>query len=196
LAKLNEIVAEINTALQVIQLSDKRFQKGRFHGIAELMVTKDGDTNQTTPTIVTNNDQNNVRVSPDDTFPFILYHRMIGQTTVDNEENQWGYLIAREEENNMRMVILADRGILQINKEDLITGVNLGMPRELERAFLNANSLQSVEIEPGTWELDRNSVYDTEFNLAGNYLKPNQILIAYEYTIKTVTWTSCIQLCN
>ena len=139
MAKLAQIVTQINADLQGGQFSSKKFQKGRFSGIAELVTKVDGDTNQTVP-VIYDNAGNETILIVNDKYPFELYHRHTGSTVeaVDSFE-QWGDRVIRKESAQLITVIIGDRRRLTVTKEEIITGNMLGMHLELGSSVLTAN---------------------------------------------------------
>ncbi|KKN74674.1 hypothetical protein LCGC14_0388760 [marine sediment metagenome] len=195
MAKEAEIVAQINIDLKTVQLSSKRFQKGRFSGIAELITKVDGDTRQTVPAIIDNNGNETI-LSIDEKYPFQLYHRHIASTVeeVDPSE-QFGDLVFRQETAQMLMVVTGDRKRLKLTKEEIITGIMLGMPLELGSSFLTANSLDNASIIPGDQNLDREDAWNTEYNTEFVRLKPEMIFFTFSYAIQTRVKFDCIEIC-
>lgn len=195
MAKEAEIVAQINTDLKSFQFSSKKFQKGRFSGIAELITKVDGDTRQTVPAIIDNNGKETILIV-DDIYPFELYHRHIGSTieSVDPDQ-QFGDLVLRQESAEMLMVVIGDRKRLDLTKEEIITGIMLGMPLELGSSFLTANSLDNATIIPGAQNLDREDAWNTEYNTELVKLKPEMIFFTFNYVIQTRSKVDCINIC-
>lgn len=196
MAKELQIVKQINTDLTSGQFSSKRFQKGRFSAIAELVVKVDGDQRQTLPTI-TDTSGNEVILTIDDKYPFQLYHRHTGSTVepADTEE-QFGNRRARKETAQMLMVVIGDRKRLKLTKEEIITGIMLGMPLELGSTFLTNNSLDSVNIVPGDFNLSREDAWNTEYNTEQVRIKPDMIFFTMAYTIETQAKVGCINICD
>lgn len=195
MAKELEIVTQINTDLKKIQFAAKRFQKGRFSEIAELITSVDDDQRQVVPSIVSN-DGSVEKLVIDDVFPFQLYHRHIGSTVepVDPDE-QFGDRILRQETAQMLMVVIGDRSRLELTKEEIITGIMLGMPLELGSAFLSTNSLDNVNIIPGDFNLDKEAAWNTEYNTSDVMLKPETIFFTMDYSIETRAKFDCITVC-
>lgn len=195
MAKLLEIVEEINDAIISAQLSSKKFQKGRFNAIAELVVFKDKDIRQTVP-VITDNSGTSVRLNMDDIYPFELYHRHLTNTFKEIPESDYGDRRLRTEVYNMKMIVIGDRQELKLTKEEITTVINLGMPMEMPQAFLETNSLRGVNIEPGTWDMDFEKVYREEYNTEEVNLTPSDIFIALDYTIETSVFDTCIEVCS
>lgn len=195
MAKLHQIIAQINTDLTQAggQFDSKRFQKGRFSGIAELITKVDKEVRQTFPAIVENNGDV-TKLMMDDSFPFELYHRHLTSTATEVEQD-FGDRVLREETANMFMIVMGDRNRLKLTKEDIITGINLGMPVELGQAFLTANSLVGANVVQGDFNLNKEEVWNSEFNTEV-MVKPNNILFSLNYSVVTKTWTTCIEICE
>ncbi|MGR3220319.1 MAG: hypothetical protein ACUZ8H_10970 [Candidatus Anammoxibacter sp.] len=193
MAKLHQIVAQINTDLTSGQFNSKRFQKGRVSGIAELITKVDDEQRQTVPAVVDNSGDATILMM-DDSYPFEIYHRHISSTMTE-EEQDFGDRYIREETANMLMVVMGDRQRLKLNKEDIITGITLGMPTELGQAFLTTNSLVGAEVIQGEFNLNKEEVWASEFNTEV-MVKPADIFFSFNYQVVTKTWTSCIEICE
>lgn len=195
MAKLPEIVAEINKQLKTVQFADKRFQHA-FTGIAELVPKKDGDATTSFASVVSN-DGDVVKVGIDDSFPFQIYHRHIsgdfGEVPV---EDQLGNLEVREMTDQMIMVMIADRDKVKLTKEDIIMGIQLGFPLELGKAFREANTLEDAQIIQGEFSLDKQALWTQEFSGARFSLKPNTIFFSYSYDVLTRVRENCIRICD
>ena len=184
-----EIVAQINTDLKGGQFDSKKFQKGRFSGIAELVGRKE----ETVPAIIDNNGNETILVI-NDIYPFEVYHRHTGSTVQEVEEN-FGDLVYRQETAQMIMVVIGDRKRLKMTKEEIITGILLGMPLEFGSAFLNTNSLDQVSIVPGDFNLSKVDAWNGEYNTELVKLKPETIFFTLTYNIETRAKVDCIDIC-
>lgn len=196
MAKEAQIVAQINTDLIANQFGSKKFQKGRFSGIAELVTKLDGDTRQTIP-VIYDNSGNQTSVFIADKYPFELYHRHTGSTVeAADTEQQFGDRVIRKEVAQMLMVIIGDRTRLKVTKEEIITGIMLGMPLELGSSFLTTNSLDNVNITLGDWNLSKEDAWNAEYNTEEVFVKPEMIFMTMAYTIETQAKVGCIDLCD
>lgn len=195
MATEHQIVARINTVLTQPggQFDSKKFQKGRFSGIAELIPKEDGDNVETVPAIIANNeDATNLGI--DDTNTFELYHRHTG-STVEETEPDFGDRMLRKQTANMIMIVIGDRDKLKTNKEEITNGILLGMPLELGRQFLIDQKLNSAQIIPGTFNYNRDEVWAAEYNTEIK-LNPNQFMFSMTYDIETIAGAGCIELCE
>lgn len=194
MSTLSDITGEINTSLQTGQFSSKKYQKGRFSAIAELIPKKDNEKTQLVPAIISDNGDA-TRLNMDDTYTFEVYHRHLGSVYDSDEEDSYGSRITRIEDASMKMVVMGDRSRLKSDKEDLIRGIIADIPLEMSEAFLLSNSLQQVNINPGTFNIDSVSVYGEEFGDVGLNLKPNTIIFSLDYNIVVEQWVPCIDIC-
>ena len=185
-----EIVTQINTDLKSGQFDSKKFQKGRFSGIAELV----GRKTETVPAIIDNNGNETVLVI-NDIYPFEVYHRHTG-SNVQEVEGNFGDLVYRQETAQMLMVVIGDRKRLKMTKEEIISGILLGMPLELGSAFLTANSLDNVNIIPGDFNLSKEDAWNAEYSTETVKLKPETIFFTLSYNIETRAKIDCIDICE
>ena len=185
-----EIVTQINTDLKSGQFDSKKFQKGRFSGIAELL----GRKTETVPAIIDNNGNETVLVI-NDIYPFEVYHRHTG-SNVQEVEGNFGDLVYRQETAQMLMVVIGDRKRLKMTKEEIISGILLGMPLELGSAFLTANSLDNVNIILGDFNLSKEDAWNAEYSTETVKLKPETIFFTLSYNIETRAKIDCIDICE
>lgn len=186
-----EIVARINTDLKT-KFGSKRFQKGRFSGIAELIERgSNTDEAETYPAIISNTGVE-TKLVLNDVYPFEVYHRHTGSSMQEIEN--FGDLVFRKEIANMTMVIIGDRKRLKLTKEEIITGILLGMPLELGSAFLVTNSLDEATINIGDFNLSKTDAWNGEYSNTV-MLKPETIFFTLNYTIETIAKTDCIDVC-
>lgn len=187
--KEHEIVTLLNNSLR-LQFAAKRFQKGSFDGIAEL-VKRDEET---TPCIVSNNGDI-TKLVIDDTKPFQVYHRTL-KAEFENSKEDFGDRRSISHSASMLMIVIGDRNRLQLTKEDLIAGVTAGWLLVLPKSSLNTLDIKSCDIVPGSFNTDRESVYKGEYANAVFSLKPNYIMFSFSYQIVTQVDQACFTLCE
>ena len=195
MAKLPEIVTEINVKLKTFQFADKRFQHA-FNEIVEAVPKADEETTEKFAGFITN-DGDITKVGIDDTFGFQLYHRHTGSTFNETStENQFGNVVVREVTDNMIMIVIGDRDQIKLTREDIITGIQLGFPLELGKAFLETNTLDGAQIIQGEFNLDREVLWEQEFGATRFSLKPHSIFLGYSYDVITRVREDCIRICE
>jgi hypothetical protein len=192
MAKEHEIVTFINSELVANHFGSKRFQKGSFDGIAELIID---DAEETKPcTVDRYGDATYLGI--DDTKPFQVYHRVIRPDAEWDGEQDFGDLKNIKETSEMLMVVMGDRARLQLTAEDIKTGIVAALPLELPKSTLNSLGLKKANIIPGQFNWDKAEVYKGEFNLKETMLKTNTIMFSFSYQIETVYDQSCFTICD
>ena len=190
--KIHEIVTIINNTLKADKFKSKRFQKGNFFGVAELMPNEQGETK---PCSIDNGGDATF-LSIDDSYPFIVYHRVLNIEPNRTMDDNFGNGIRREETANMKMVCYADRSKIKLTKEDLIGGFSAGWLYQILPTDITALGINDCDINMGSFETDSTTVYNSEFNLKENLLKPQTILFSLDYQIVTNYNVSCLTLCE
>jgi hypothetical protein len=174
-------------------LADKRFQKGLFSQIANLVPRDEEGNNITIPTIIKDIDNNEIEISFDDRYPFSIYHRVVslqyGEGLPEGDAN----LIT--ETANMLAIVYGDRNILMLSQEQLVSGVQSGFIQGLSDAQKQEWNLTFADISTGNVNLNSKSVYAEELGNAPYQLKPNSILFSLAYTIITEYKSNCLDIC-
>lgn len=192
MAKLAEIVTIINNNLKATQFAAKRFQRGEFYGIAEQI--KSNNNGEIKPGVVSNSGAV-TKIVISDTLPFIIYHRLLNYTSEYVEIGDFGDRKNIVETASMRLVLIAHRPVIQLTKEQLLTGVAMGMPLGLTRDQRVTNSLKGCDINPGSFIVDPLQVFKDEFNISEDLLKINTVMFAHEYEVVTAVDNTCFDLC-
>lgn len=189
---IKEIVDHINAAFRT-GLTSKPFQKGKFEGIAELLLIVSDDGNKTVPCIVDNHG-NSDEVSIDDTYPFRLYHRI--NTITNEDDGQMGDDIQMKESANMIMIVFGDRRAFNFRPEQLSSMINTYMPLTLTVAQTTSLNLHTVAIQVSTTNLDSVQVFNQEYTGEVRYnLAPQYFLMSIPYVITTTYNKSCFEPC-
>jgi hypothetical protein len=186
MSKLDTIVNTINTALKANSFKSGQFKRGVVYGIAEIIPFNDGIT---MPAIVQNSGDAE-QIAIDDTYPFQLYHRIEG---IEGEETE-GYDDVIETAN-MRLVIIADRSILKLKREDLVSMVYASFIGEISKSEQSSLNIYECSIEYGTFELNSQEVFNAEYNIGDYQLSNQTIMIAMPYTIMTKYRKKCLLTC-
>ena len=188
---ISPITEIINTNIKQQSLYDKRFQKGLFEKVATLVTRNEGESPVTYPAVINDLDGDATDISFDDTFPFIIYHRIESINHNKLEPNGDNNVV--QETANMVAVVYGDRNILLLPQEELISGVQFGFPQGLSAAQKSEWNLISCDITTGAVELNSKSVFEKEVNGVEYNLKPNSILFSIAYTISTEY--NCLEIC-
>jgi hypothetical protein len=195
--KIDEICTIINTSIQGI-LNTSRYQGAKYYTTADIVKDIDKEKGEIWYPVIIDNDGEGTSVVVDDTYPLQIYHRILSLNNelidVENygDENQ-----KLKETAQMTMVIISDRGILQMKGEDLIEIIAVNLPGKLTQGDLNTLQLNSVNIfASGEVIIDNEIVYKREYNTGEYLLKPNSIMFSLAYTIITVFDKKCFPYCS
>jgi hypothetical protein len=177
MSKYDTIIGYINTGLTSGNFASNRFQRGKFYGITELLKLEEGT------------------ISIDDNYPFQLYHRILG---IEGEEDEAGYGqdIDVIERCSMQMVIIFNREIIRLKKEDIVSGVFSSLITGISKANMASLNINECNISYGNFNLNYEDVYNAEYNLGEYLLKPQTVMVALPYEIEVKYRKGCIQICN
>jgi hypothetical protein len=190
MSKYDTIIGYINTGLTSGNFASNRFQRGKFYGITELLKLEEG----TMPCVIADNGQA-TKISIDDNYPFQLYHRILG---IEGEEDEAGYGqdIDVIERCSMQMVIIFNREIIRLKKEDIVSGVFSSLITGISKANMASLNINECNISYGNFNLNYEDVYNAEYNLGEYLLKPQTVMVALPYEIEVKYRKGCIQICN
>lgn len=193
--KLRQIIPILNTTIKAGGFTAKRFQKGSFDGIAELIKRGEGEEEQKFPVLVAN-DGICTDVGINDTKPFQVYHRILSLNGTDPEDgNNFGDQLTVAEEASMRLVVIGDRNRLELAPEDIMAGINLWLPRDLASSVAKSLDLESVQIIPGAINLNMQEVFEEEYPGTAFNLPPNSIMAYMDYQIISEYNKNCFSIC-
>jgi len=198
MAKELEIIQIINQQLKATTLSDKRFQKGSFNEIAELIIRDEGENQVLIPCIVDNYGEcRNVFI--DDKYPFQNYYILKSFKSADLPELNFGNAgTVSEQAAEFIMVVAGYRPTLLLTQLELIAAVSAGMISELTKAqltSLNSNAIQSVNITPPEITIDKQEIFNSQCGVNDLYLQPEYILFTVGFTIETTITAACLSVC-
>lgn len=191
---IDPITQKINDNMKASTLADKRFQKGAFYRVANLVPRDEESGNVTIPTIIADIDNNEIEISFDDRYPFSIYHRVVS-LQYEKVEQPEGDIQLKRETANMRAVVYGDRNILMLSQEQLVSGVEGGFLEGLTDAQKQEWNLSTADIVTGNVNLNSQNVYAEELGNVKYALKPNHILFSLDYTIVTEYKASCLNIC-
>jgi hypothetical protein len=191
--KLSQIITIINHQLETNVLNTSRFQGGKYYEIAETV--KDGEIYY--PVII-DNDGECQNVVFDDNYPLQIYHKIMSLNyEVVPADNYGDEVQTIQETAQMSLVLITDRGKLQMTGEDLIALITVNIPGTLLQADLNYLNLYSaLMFASGEAIIDNETVYNREYNLKEYLLKPNSIMYSLSYTIVTEFSKKCYSNCS
>lgn len=184
----------INTSIKESTLSDKRFQRGKFYAIANLIPREEGEATITIPVLIKDRDGSEEEIGFNDVYPFILYHRVLS-INHDYIEPEGDEKLVRETAN-MIAVVYGDRNILMLSQEQLVSGVQAGFPQGLTATQKDEWNLSNADIVTDSVNLESRNVFSGEMSNVNYNLKPNSILFSINYKIIMDYDRDCIDICT
>lgn len=185
----------INAALQTNVFNSQKFQGGNWNTIAEKVREIDGENSRVRPVVVPS-DGDCVNVAIDDTYPLVVYHRVTGLEYQDGEWDFGDPGNIKREVASMVLILFADRGRLQITDSDCLAAISANIPDELTNAQLQLNQLLCCTISVEQGNINKQEVFEQEYEGVEYPLKPNSILISIPYKITSDYSKNCFSLCN
>lgn len=194
--RLDDIVTKINETIADEQFKDKRWQKGKFYGVAEKREKDSGDETDEYPAIVAQNGDA-TRIALDEKYPFWLYHR-IEDTDVENfiDNEDFGEAKFVKVTYNMVLVLWGNRKKLQLRRDQVLAGLLSGFPAHLVRTDVAAWDLYGVDLTFTGANINAKEVYEQEFTTEKLALRSNHIMIAFEYDCAVTFRQGCFDVCD
>lgn len=186
----------INASLQADPFNTQKFQGGSWNGIAEFVYEEIDGVRMKRPTVISE-DGDGSDVMVNDTYPMVVYHR-IASLTYENEDD-WDFgdpNMIKREIANMIMIVFGDRSRLNVTSEDMVATIAANMPASLSSSQYTALQIISAEINVGQPTINKQEVFDQEYEGSEYNLKTNSIFVSIPYTITTSYSKNCFNICN
>lgn len=186
------VVLIINESIK--QALDCKAQGGVVHGIAEQTIRKIDGTQQVFPTVY-DNDGHGKDVTVDDTYPFIVYHRLLNKAYSYPQIKSFGnpkeYI---QETAEYVCVVYAKRTYLKMTAEQVEALVKVSIPATLTNIQLQQLQLKSAVIQHNSSILDTQTNFNSEYRGVESRLGSEEVFITLRYTIETVFKKYCLNL--
>ena len=181
---LKQQVQIINKLIRATSLSDKRFQSGRYESLAVDVSEKDGEKVKTFPAIM-NSNYEAVPVSVDDTFPIIIYHKIVSKTNVPVPDSGYGDgNKGRKERADMRMVVYGKYAKLQMTQEELEALITMNFPDQIAKAEISGLKLDAMLVQWNSSNMNGLQVFNQEYRGIEPFLAPEDIFFSISYSIE------------
>lgn len=194
--KLKNIITYINGQI-ANTLNTERFQGAEYYNdLVELVPIIESDVRRTYPAIIDHYGEGTSAVI-DDTLPLQVYHRLLSveYTTVPEDSyGEQGEVI--HEQANMKMVVISDRNKILLHGTDLLASIIANIPYTMPSSLLSSYNLINVIIEFQSAITNMEEVFRDEYAIEQLELKPNSIMYAVNYTIKTTFSKVCFLNCD
>lgn len=189
---LNKIVCSINSSIQTGAFTGQPFQAAKFHSLTRQRENTDKE-GWTMPMVI-NSDDNGTFVTPDDTYPIVIYHTVGNPEYLDDQKVDFGepgtWVSSKYP---MRLICFGDRLKLGYDQEDILDSMVYNFPKTFSTSFLQPLGLTDCNVDMDSTQNDNLTVWNQEFKNVDFALKNNQFIFAINYTVK-MTY-KCFSLC-
>jgi hypothetical protein len=191
------IIDIINTRLLATTLSDGRFANGSVNGIAYDAMQSDSSGTRIYPVVLpviaghTDISGNTVRVSPDDTYPIQIYHKILNKSYQVKPSSVGSRSNVVSEKTDVKMVVAGWTNRLCLTQEDLEALITSDFPDQIDPSLYVPLKLQNLVVTLQSSVLDRAQVYAGEYKGIPYQVKPEQILFAIRYQIESTYKKGC-----
>jgi hypothetical protein len=184
------IIDIVNNQLKATALCDARFANGAINGIAY-----DGTENDTTGVkvfpIIYGLSGDGSKVSPDDTYPVQIYHKILNKTYQTRPSSVGDKANVVTEKTDVKMVVAGWTNRLGLTQEDLESLIISVFPDQIAASLYTPLKLQNLVVTLLSSTLDKAQVYREEYKGIAYQVKPEQILFAIRYQIESTYKKGC-----
>jgi hypothetical protein len=195
---LDDIVKIINTGLKANALSDTRFAAGQLFGIATPVAReKVGSAQRETLPCIYSADEP-VYIGIDDTYPLIIYHRLLRNTTRPAPAAQQFGDGQKFVQGNatLAMIVYADRLKIELSPDQLEALIIAGTQDEIPKASYPSKGFSSMLVIPVETNFNSAAVFAQEYTNASFFLKPESILFQITYNVASQYRKDCLAICG
>jgi len=192
------LVGLINTNLQQKTLTDKRFAKGDYNGIA-MNVYRDrpgGQQGKQSLPCIYLEGQDAKYVGVDDSFPIIIYHKLLRNTTQPAKTQFGDGNKTIKATTLLNMLVYADRARIRLSPEDLEALVLSGLVDEVPKADYPANGFSTIVVYHMETNFNAQGIFAQEYQNVDFFLKPESILFQITYRIESQYRKDCLAICG
>lgn len=167
-----DLIDHINTTLS------NCLGKGRYYGLCRLL--KDDKGNVYPATYL-----DNKKITPDDKWPILVYHRLLSSDTVESEEQSFGRKKAILNPQRIRTIVVVKFNEGETFIDDFINALPETIENvdykyvELSREISLIRDVQSI------WETEWGNAYDDKYQMRFN-------LYALEYNLEYIKCSECV----
>ena len=192
---LKKQVELVNKALLQGALADERFKAGRIETIAVDVVRTEGETRQIFPAIM-NKDYQPEMISVDDTYPIIIYHKIIGSAYSPYKENTGQGMALQNQGTQVRMVVYGKYAALKMTRESLEALMITNFPDFFKQADFSGLGLSNLYATVQGSNLNSLAVWMEEYKGFPFPLGAEDIMFSITYMLNSVFKKGCFRICD
>lgn len=195
---LDQQVKIVNDYLRKTALADARFESGRFEGIANEINRRENDKIVTFPGLIVYGNNDALEITPDDTYPIIIYHKVISKLYKTlNASNEFGDGYKNISETvQLRMIVYAKWDAVKITQEQLEALITTNFPDTLLGAAARALKLQTITATLKSSNFRSQQLWNEEYKNIETRLAPEDIFFAINYDIDSMFRKGCYSICD
>lgn len=152
--------------------------KGRYYGLCRLVKDDKGAVYPVTYL-------DNQKITPNDKWPLLVYHRLLSSDTVESEEHSFGRKKAVLNPQRVRTVVV----MAFSEGEDLIDDFINALPETIENVDYRyvelSREVSLIRDRESVWETEWGTAYDDKYQMRFN-------LYALEYNIEYIKCSECV----
>jgi hypothetical protein len=191
---LDQITANINTAMQNGNFNTRKFQIAKYYNITDVVKTSTTEGDKLQPYVI-DDSGNCINVVYDDKYNFQVFHVVDNITYKQADPNYGNPGQTMEETAEMILIFFGNRKKLMVRPEDIAAAICMDIPKELPLSFIQPLGMNSVVIETNIIETDPYIVWNNQWQGTTSFVKPETILLAVKYTIVSTYNKNCFKLC-
>jgi hypothetical protein len=180
------IISIINDQIKTNTLCDARFAGASINSIAYDGTEVDSTGTRVFP-VVYDLSGNGTKVSPDDTYPLQIYHKILNRTYQVKPSSVGSRANVVSEKTDVKMIVAGWTNILQLSQEDVEALIASNFPDQIDPSLYTPLRLQNLVVTLQSSVLDRAQVYAGEYRGITYQIGPEQILLSIRYQIES-TW--------
>lgn len=190
---LKQQIELVVNEIRATALSDSRFQSGRFEAIAnDVSRTTESESIEVFPAVI-NEHFEAVPVVVDDTYPIIIYNKILRKQHFKPAKDYVGYKGVR---TLVKMVVYGKRSALKITQEQLAAIIEMNFPEVIKHSKFAHLKLSSINVTLIDTNLNSAQVFSEEYKGFQFLLSDNDLYFSINYQIETAFQKGCINICD
>lgn len=194
---LKQQIQLVNEALLAGALADVRFQNGRYEAIA-VDVSRQTETGniETFPAIM-NNNYEPVEVVVNDTYPMVVYHKILNKRYQTAPANNFGdNNKAVVEVVECKMVVYGKYAALKLSTEELEALIASGFPDSIAKTKLAPYKIDSMIVTLQSSNYNAAQLFNEEYRGFELFLSSEDIFFSVRYSIESRFRKGCFTICD
>lgn len=190
---LKQQIELVVNELRATALSDDRFQNGRFESIAnDVARTNDNGGIEVFPASINNNNEV-IEVTVDDTYPIIVYNKVIRTQHFIPNKDYAGY---RGTRTFVKMIVYGKRSALNITQEQLAAVIEVNFPESINSSKIKDLKLSNMSVTITDTNLNSIQVFNEEYKGFQFCLSENDLYFSINYQIEATFQKGCFKICD